>query len=414
MQSVTLPDETFESLKEKANAKPLGVCLLATDVDTPTGGIQSISFNLLNELNRRGNKTFVCTRNYQRTKKREEVRNGTLIHRAPTFSRFFAAFNAVSYLIDGLLFLIRHRKDYDVIHCQQMFAPAMLGLLARSILGKPVLIGVHRTGETGEVNDIRKIMFSGLRLRQLKQADGWAVLSEEMREELESLDIPPEKINFVPNAVVLSETIGYEAGVKENYRAKLDLPYQKIAVFTGRLSAEKGLDTLLKAWAKVHEHFPQAHLLILGKGEIFYNIEDELRSLRESLKLAEVIHFLGFKPNPLDYLLAANVFVLPSRSEGMSCSLIEAMSTGTAIVASDIRGNHALCETEVNSLTFPLDDADALAQALVRILDDPDFEEKLGRAARQKAERDLTVEVMTDRYLKLYAALQKNSSSYAS
>jgi glycosyltransferase involved in cell wall biosynthesis len=235
-----------------------------------------------------------------------------------------------------------------------------------------------------------------------------------MKEELQSLKIPPEKIQFIPNGVSLPTEVNFAVGVKELYRAKLNLPYKQIVVFTGRLSAEKGLDTLVRAWVKVHRQHPEAHLLILGEGigkqvnfkAEFGNIENELRSLLASLNLDNVVHLLGFKPNPTDYLLAANLFVLPSRSEAMSVSLIEAMASGTAVIASDIRGNHALCENEVNSLLFPLEDETALAQVIVRVLSNSEVEEKLGRAARKKAESDLTVEVMTDRYLNLYSSLK--------
>jgi len=402
--SINSSNENDVLRQEKTQAAGMGVCFLITDIDTSTGGVQSISLRLMNELNKRGAKTFVCARNYLNRQTDEQI-NETRIYRAPTFRRFPTVLNSASYLFYGLLWLIRHRKQYDVIHCQQIFAPAMLGLLARKILRKPVLIGVHRSGDLGEVADLRKAPFRSLRLRQVRNADCWTVLSEEMREELESVGIAPEKIKFVPNSVVIPSEVAYAPGVKNVYRAKLDLPYEKIVVFSGRLSAEKNLDVLVKSWAKVYQQNPQAHLLILGKGGGFPDVESEVKALCSELGLDKTIHFLGFKSNPIEYLLAADVFVLPTSTEGMSVALIEAMAAGSAIITTDISANQYLCQNEANSLLVAPGDVDRLAESLTRILNEPNLLEQLGRAAREKACQDLSVEVMTNRYLSLYLNL---------
>jgi glycosyltransferase involved in cell wall biosynthesis len=404
--SVNSSNENVVQMQKEVKATGLGVCFLITDIDTSTGGVQSISLRLMNELNKQGVKTFVCARNYLNRQRDEQI-NGTQVFRSPIFKRFSAVLNSVSYLFYGLLWLIRRRKQYDVIHCQQIFAPAMLGLLARKILRKPVLVGVHRSGDSGEVTNLRKTPFRNIRIRQMQNADCWTVLSEEMREELESIGIAPEKIRFIPNSVVIPSETAYAPGIKKAYRAKLELPYEQIVVFSGRLSAEKNLDVLVKSWAKVYLQNPQAHLLILGKGGGFPDAESEVKALCSELNLDNTIHFLGFKSNPMEYLLAADVFVLPTSTEGMSVALIEAMAAGTAIITTDISANQYLCQNEVNSLLVAPGDIDRLAESLTRILNKPKLQERLGRAAREKACQDLSVEIMTNRYLGLYSSLIK-------
>jgi glycosyltransferase involved in cell wall biosynthesis len=400
-------NKNVETMQGEIQTNKFGVCMLVTDLDSPTGGVQSISFCLLNELDKRGYKTLVCCRNYFNLQ-RNERRNGTLLHRTPTFNRFFVVFNSLSYLLDGLIWLIRHRDDYDIIHCQQIYAPAMLGLLAQTILRKPVVVAAHRSGELGEVNGLRKTPFRKLRVRQFHKANFWTVLSKEMQEEVESLGIPSKKIQLVPNATFIPKDAAYLSGIKNAYRAKLNLPYEQIVIFTGRLSAEKGLDVLVKAWEKIHKQNPLAHLLILGKGGGFPDIESEIKSLTNELKLNETIHFLGFKSNPTEYLLASDVFVLPSLTEGMSVALIEAMAAGLAIVTTDIPANEYLCQDNINSLLISIEDGDKLAEAVNNILRDPKLQERLGRAARERACQDLSVEVMADRYLNLYSKLIKD------
>lgn len=389
---------------KRIETSTMGICFLATNIDASTGGVQRISLNLLQEFNKRGHKTFVCSRNYFKRQRDESV-NQTLIHRSPTFKHFSAILNSVFYLLDGLYWLIRHRKQYDVIHCQQIFAPAMLGLLARTILRKPVLVGVHSAGSWGEINELKNSPLRAIRLWQLGSADCWVVLNHEMREELKGLGIAEEKIKLIPNATTIPNEAAYLPGVKQTYRAKLNLPYQHLAIFTGRLSAEKGLDILINAWSKISEQHPQAHLLILGQGGGFPDVESEIKALCHQLNLNETVHFLGFKSNPIDYLLASDIFVLPTRTEGMSVSIIEAMASGIAIVTTNIPPNLYLCHNNVNSLLVNPDDAESLAESVNRIFRNTMLQEQFGRAAREKACRDFSVEVVADRYLTLYAEL---------
>ncbi len=395
-------------IDEKRKSDTIGICFLITDFDAETGGVQTISKNLLSELNKHGNQTFVCCRDYYNRQRNEHI-NGTLIHRSPTFKYFSTVLNSLSYLIDGLFWLIKNRDKYDVIHCQQIFAPAMLGLLAKKFLRKPVLTAVHSSGNRGEINDLKKSSSQGLRVQQFQKVDFWTVLSKEMKEEVESLGIPSEKIKLVPNAASIPKEAVYQNSVKQSYRTKLDLPYEQIVIFTGRLSAEKGLDTLISAWKEISEANPNAHLLILGKGGGFPDVESEIKELTNELNLNNTVHFLGFKSNPMDYLLASDVFVLPSLTEGMSVAVIEAMAAGLAMVVTDIPANQYLCQHNINSLHIKTKNADELTASVNSILANQELKERLGKAARERAERDLSIETMTDRYLTIYSELIKSS-----
>jgi hypothetical protein len=99
-------------------APGLAVCMLITNMDSATGGIQIQSRRLLQNLDQRGVRTYVCARNHYH-KARKEVLNGTFIQRSPVISGTFPALNSILYLVDALSWLIRNRKRYDVIHCQQ-------------------------------------------------------------------------------------------------------------------------------------------------------------------------------------------------------------------------------------------------------------------------------------------------------
>jgi glycosyltransferase involved in cell wall biosynthesis len=105
-------------------------------------------------------------------------------------------------------------------------------------------------------------------------------------------------------------------------------------VAVGRLSSEKGYDLLLDAMALVHEALPHAQLTILGTGPL----EAALRAQQGSLGLAEVVRFVGFAPNPYPYFRHADLFVLSSHYEGFPNALLEALTLGTRVVATDCPG----------------------------------------------------------------------------
>lgn len=376
------------------------VCLLVSNIDALTGGIQKNSKLLLAELNRRGIETYVCSRNYLRLPL-NETKEGTRYHRSPVIGTW-TVLNAVLYFFDSLSWLIGNRRKYDLIHCQQMFGPTMVAAVAKYFVKKPILTRVTLSGDTGEVSSVRKMPLAGLRLRLLKQVSKWVALTHEMKYEIESLEVPATSICVINNATDLPDEMAFEEETKRIQRNKLSLGFKKIAVFFGRLSSEKRLDTLISAWRVVNERHPDAHLLICGEGGDFRNVEDELRTLVIRFGLGGNVHFLGFVPNPKDYVLACDAFVLPSNAEGMSNSLVEAFACGASIVASDIAANREICENEVNSLLVEVGNDQKWAEAILRILDSPVLARKLGESARKKAEAELTVDQMVERYLDAY------------
>jgi glycosyltransferase involved in cell wall biosynthesis len=376
-------------------------------MDSLTGGIQRHSRRLLQALNQRGVSTYVCARNYCGLA-RKEVWNGTFIQRSPVISSSVPAANSILYLLDALVWLIRNRERYDVIHCQQMFGPAMVGLLAKKLLRKPVLVRVTLTGETGEVSHVRRMALAGLRMRLLQGVDRWVALTTEMKSEISTLGVDPKRIVIIQNSTLLPAKAAFEPGVRAHYRALLGLDYSRIAAFTGRVSHEKGLDVLLHAWKLLQPKFPEAHLLLLGEGGLFRNVETELRALSHDLGLESVVHFLGHVDNVTDYLLASDLFILPTRAEGMSNALVEAMAAGTAIITTDIPANRDLIEDGENGLLVPPEDAQALAAAIERLWESPDLAEQLSAAAREKAETNLSLSTSTSKYLGLYEDLSRD------
>ena len=175
--------------------------------------------------------------------------------------------------------------------------------------------------------------------------------------------------------------------------------------FAGRLVAKKGADVLLRAMTVVIGRLPGARLLIIGDGEERGRLE---RMIRDS-GLGDHVGMAGHLARPgLDERLAAAwVHAVPSRyPEPFSNTVVEAMMRGTAVVGTAVGGTTELVRDGVTGYLVPMDDADALADRLLRILADRELAERFGAAGREVALRELTLDRMVGRFEDLYADLR--------
>ncbi len=378
--------------------------MLVTDIDTPTGGLHRQSWRLLEGLASRGHAAMVCARNYRGLSPRETM--GSIPVRRTSVGAGPSPYRtALAYLGQGLSWLIANRAEFDLLHCQQMFGSAMLGLTARKLLRKPVIVRVSSTGELGEAGWVRKMPLSGLRLRQLRGVDRWVALTSTMGAEIRSLGVRDQDIRVIPNGTEIPSRAACREADRQAARSALGLGEEPVAVYTGRFSSEKGLDTLLAAWRAVLARHPDALLLLLGTGGAFRNVEAELRGIAAGPEYGNSVRFLGHTEHVTPYLLAADAFVLPSRTEGMSNALVEAMAAGCPIVASDIEANREILSPNDTALLSPAGDPASLAAAILALFGDRVLGRRLGEQARLKAQRDLSLESMVERYLETYRSV---------
>ncbi|MGL5080409.1 MAG: glycosyltransferase family 4 protein [Microcoleaceae cyanobacterium] len=181
--------------------------------------------------------------------------------------------------------------------------------------------------------------------------------------------------------------------------------------FAGRLVPEKGVDVLLQAFAQVRDRVPQAKLLIAGQGVELAG----LQSLTENLGITESVTWLGHLPRPQMEAVfdSAWVQVVPSLwAEPFGNVTTEAMMRGTAIVASTVGAQpEIVAEGETGFLTPP-GDVNALAQALLGLLQDRILCEQMGQAGRQRAIDHFSEARRTDQFLRIYQNLIVNSKCY--
>jgi glycosyltransferase involved in cell wall biosynthesis len=185
----------------------------------------------------------------------------------------------------------------------------------------------------------------------------------------------------IPNGVDLAAYVPASPADRVAARTRLGLPDAPLVVCVGRLTRQKGQDVLLAAWPQVRARVPGACLALVGEGP-------ERDRLRRGTP--PDIVFAGNRSDVADWLAAADVVAAPSRWEGLSIALLEALARGRSVVATDTTGAAEALGGRTGAIV-PLEDVAALADALVERLLDPDLAEKEGRENRARAERDYDI-----------------------
>lgn len=208
---------------------------------------------------------------------------------------------------------------------------------------------------------------------------------------------PLGRIDVVPNGVVPPAPL--DPASRTRGRAALGIePEQVLALFVGRLVVEKNLPLLLEAVASL----PPATrplLLLAGDGPL----RDALQAQVQALGIGASVRLLGERRDAPLLMQLADLLVLPSREEGLSNVLLEAMAAGCAVVASDAGGNPELVEDGATGCLFPSDNAVALAQVLARLARDGAQRARLGQAARERALSRHGVDTLVARTQAVYA-----------
>ncbi|HMA09812.1 MAG TPA: glycosyltransferase family 4 protein, partial [Ramlibacter sp.] len=224
---------------------------------------------------------------------------------------------AIRYILSAAWTIGRLRPD--VLHAHELLSPTTAAILARWLFGPPLVATVLGGGALG---DLRKIQRGRLgRFRTwlvLRSVDAFVVISDEIDAELETLGVPARKRLPIANGVDTERFSPVQEAERLRLREALCLPDGKLVIFTGRLEKEKQVEHLLAAWPALLEQVPDVQLLVLGIG----SLGAALRA-----QATDHVHFLGGKADVAPYLRAADLFVLPSNREGLSVSMLEAMSS---------------------------------------------------------------------------------------
>jgi glycosyltransferase involved in cell wall biosynthesis len=292
------------------------------------------------------------------------------------------------------LFRARH---VDVVQCFQ-WRPALIGMAAARLAGRGRIVAGRRSAP---VERGVRAFFEELVVRF---ADRIIVNAEALRPR----GAAGARTEVVPSGVD-TDVFRPRPTLRDDIRARIGVPSGHPVIGTvGRLEARKGTDVLLEAAAHLRKKgLPDLRVVVVGDGPL----RDELPALARRLGIADQMHMLGDRSDVADVLAALDVFVLPSRTEGMSNALLEAMATALPVVATAVGGNPEVVAAETTGVLVPPDDSTAMAEAVMRLLAAPDVAARLGVAARAHVEERYGARAMVRRLETVYAAVADGATS---
>ncbi|MGP0067220.1 MAG: glycosyltransferase family 4 protein [Isosphaeraceae bacterium] len=305
------------------------------------------------------------------------------------------------------------QNPVDLAYVSMLKHDAYATLGAGRRLGFPVVLRPEGAGATGDIawqswgNFGRRI---GMRCRH---AAAFVAISKAVEDELleawrdgtlreSSLDRMMRRPRTQPRIVPLPNGVPVPA---TPWQKRPDWRASPRAAFVGRLAPEKGLDTLIDAWPTVRAAYPTARLLLIGEGPERPTLESRIASHGLTLGPGQAVEMPGAVPDSTAALRDVDLFVLPSREEGMSIALLEAMALGLPAVASSIPGNRRLISDFKHGRLAPPDDPDGIARVINEQWANFDRAFHMGRAARSRVEQEFSIRIVARKHLELFQSL---------
>lgn len=291
------------------------------------------------------------------------------------------------------------KEKIDIIHSHWIIPQGLIGAIIRLIIGTPHITSIHGT-------DIHLI-------HSHKQAYPLIRLISKYSNNITTNSSHTCRLlqDIIPQSMTKNRVIPMGIYPEEfNAKPHCDIKGQKIILFVGRLIPLKGTSILIKALRIIHLDDSSIQLFIVGEGpeQIF------LEKLASDLEVLPSVRFLGNLPrNELGmYYKNASVFVLPSitykdQSEGLGVVLLEAMASGAPVIGTDTGGIPDIIKDGINGLLVPPGDPYALADAIIRIIENPDLTNQFREAGLKTVHERFSWEKISDQFIEIYQELLK-------
>lgn len=211
-----------------------------------------------------------------------------------------------------------------------------------------------------------------------------------------------KKITTISNCVIIPAL----PDKKEIFtvRAELGLPQDVlVAAALGRLSKEKNYPNMIRGFSIVVQKFPSARLIIFGSGEM----KEQLVDLIHQLHMDDQIILFGSIKNSQHWLAAADLYILSSQMEGLPLALLEAMSVGLPVVATDVGDLRNVISQDCGSMV-PSNDPNALASEIIRFFSDESLRKKAGERSREIISTQYNPEIWTEKLNNFFLEVIKN------
>ncbi|MCP6718280.1 MAG: glycosyltransferase family 4 protein [Patescibacteria group bacterium] len=333
------------------------------------GGLETWTQNIAERTSNKA-EVFVVTGRVKSQLEKESL-NQVNIFRTSLFSLTNLSYSSFLYIITALPFIffkslsVMKKEKINIIHSQG-FLSGFLGYLLFKLTNTPYIVTVQRLEQSESF--LRKLVYNNAKV--------CIAASNKIKEYFQQIEC--KNIEVIPNGIDLRR---FQNLNREKNRKELGLNGEFAVISVARLQKVKGLRYLIKAIEILNNKFqvPNIRLIIIGDG----TERENLKSLVEKLKIGGKVRFLGQVGNEkvLEYLSAADCFVLPSLKEGFGIVILEAMASKLSVVATKVGGILDIVENEKTGLLVQSKNSEEIANKIFEIYKKPELAEELTKNA---------------------------------
>jgi glycosyltransferase involved in cell wall biosynthesis len=378
------------------------VALIGDEYYPDMGGAARYAFELSLQLVKLGIEAVVITHVHPGQPEEEEIAGvkikrlkGLLVYNPPRAASPLIFRHCHRYILDG---------KFDVIHGLDIYSSMALMVIGFAHRHRiPCVLTCHTVMNSDFSLFLQRPLISWALIR----ADRLIAVSRASARLSHLLGCPEKRITVVPNGVDLSCFNGQING--SLMRKELGIGDEPLVVTASRLIERKSPELLVSAFARVSQVVPDAKLVIAGSGRE----RDNLSRRIESLNIANSVFMLGGLPKEkvAQLMAAADIFVLSSKMESCPLSLLEASAVGVPVVCSNAGGVPEIFQDGFNALLYPPGDDNAMAKAIICLVQDKELAKKISANAVETASK-FTWEMTAERTLQVYEeVLQERASS---
>jgi len=387
-------------MTEKLAPSLLNILMLCPQYRPLVGGYERAAERLSIALVARGHRVTVIAERRDSTWPTRENKDGVRIERLWCWYR--PHLHMATSLLTFAVFLLTRGREFQVWHVHQYGLHAALAVALGKLLQRPMVLKSTSSKDQGIYRAIQDLPFAGIVAGRLRKVDALICTSRETRTEALAFGVPESRVHIIGNGVDTQVFKPQSDAQRARLRRGLGIVASWVVVFVGRLAEEKNPDGLLRAWQMALPHLPEGwRLVLVGDGPL----HERLAASVEAEGIISSVSLAGHRSNVEAWMVAADVFVLTSRNEGLANTMLEAMATGLPGISTRVSGATELLEDTGAGTLVDIGDMERFAKALCDLAADPEQRKRMGRAARSVIEDRYSIDYIAGRHESLYRDL---------
>lgn len=328
-----------------------------------------------------------------------EVMDGIHVFRLPILAS--PSLQVPSFMLSLAWFLVRRRHTYDIIHAHGTLQHGIASLAGR-LAKRPSLLKVAMANSDIAFGRQGRLLGAVNRF-MVSRFDRYIATTRAIAEEFAARSLDTSRVRQIPNGVDTDRFRPPSPEERDTIRRELELPEGPLVAFVGIISARKNVDGILRMFRAAISGGAPGHLLLIGPlpgdDDPFYR---SARAFIAEHGMTNRVTFVGRVSDVNRYLRVSDIFVFPSRQEGMPNAVLEAMASGLACLVSRGSGSDQIVTDGLNGMSRALEDESGFAEALRQLLDEPALRQELGRRGRATIEDRFSLVHIAAAYRRLY------------